>query len=147
MYSSSGIRSNSASEGKLFSDKSPFVLGLFLATLGAATGAAGSTFGADLAGDALTGVADFTGAAFALGKVTAVEAFVAGVFFEGMEALVGVEVFAMTVALEGEAVLAGVLALAVVTALVAAVVLVGTNFLAMTTGFDLTGAAFLTVAA
>jgi hypothetical protein len=147
MYSSSGIRNSSASEGKLFSDKSPFDFGLFLAALGAATGAAGSTFGAGLAGDALTGVADFTAAAFALGKVTAVEAFVAGVFFEGMEALVGVAVFAMTEALEGEAVRAGVLALAVVTALDAAVVLVGTNFLALTTGFDLTGAAFLTAAA
>jgi hypothetical protein len=141
------MRNNSASEGKLFSDKSPFDFGLFLAALGVATGATSSTFAADLAGDAFTGVADFTAAVFALAKVTAVEAFVAGVFFEGMEALVGVEVFAMTEALEGEAVRAGVLALAVVTALDAAVVLVGTNFLAVTTGFDLTGAAFLTAAA
>jgi hypothetical protein len=146
MYSSSGIRNSSASEGKLFSDKSPFDFGLFLAALGAAAGATGSTFGADLAGDALTGVADFTAAAFALGKVTAVEAFVAGVFFEGMAALVGVEVFAMTEAFESEAVLAGV-ALAVVTALFAAVVSVGTIFLATATGFGLIGAAFLTSAA
>jgi hypothetical protein len=138
---------NSASEGKLFSDKSPFDFGLFLTAFGTATGAAGSTVGAGFAGADLTGVAGFTAAAFALGKVTAVEAFVAGVFFEGMEALVGVEVCAMTEALEGDAPLAGVFALAVVTALDAAVVLVGANSLAMTTGLDMTGAAFLTAAA
>ena len=141
------MRNNSASEGKLFSDKSPFDLGLFLAALGVATGAAGSTFGADLAGDALTGVADFTAAAFALGKVTAVEAFVAGVFFEGMEALVGVEVLAIAEALEGDALLAGVLALADATALDDVVVLAEANVLAVATGLDLTDAGFLTAAA
>jgi hypothetical protein len=134
------MRNNSASEGKLFSDKSPFDLGLFLAALGAAAGAAGSTFAAVFAGTDLTGAAVFMSAAFALGRVTAVEAFVAGVVFEGMEALVGVEVLAIAEALEGAAVLAGVLALADGTVLEA-------NVLAVATGLDLTGAGFLTAAA
>jgi hypothetical protein len=141
------MRNNSASEGKLFSDISPFDFGLFLAALGGATGAAGSTFATGFAGAALTGVAGLTAAAFAVGKVTADEAFVAGVFFEGMEALVGVEVLTGTEALEGDAVLAGALALADVTVLDEVVVLAETNVLAVTTGLDLTGAAFLTAAA
>ncbi|MCF8172341.1 MAG: hypothetical protein K9J49_07900 [Candidatus Methylopumilus sp.] len=147
MYSSSGMRNNSASVGKLFSDKSPFDLGLFLAALGAATGAAGSTFAAVFSGTDLTGVAVFTTAAFALGRVTAVEAFVAGVVFEGIEALVGVEVLAIAEALGGDALLAGVLALADATALDDVVVLAEANVLAVATGLDLTGAGFLTAAA
>jgi hypothetical protein len=141
------MRNNSASEGKLFSDKSPFDLGLFLAALGAAAGAAGSTFAAVFAGTDLTGAAVFMSAAFALGRVTAVEAFVAGVVFEGMEALVGVEVLAIAEALEGAAVLAGVLTLADGTVLDDAVVLAEANVLAVATGLDLTGAGFLTAAA
>jgi hypothetical protein len=86
---------NSASEGKLFSDKSPFDFGLFLAALGIATGVAGSTFIVGFAGADLTGVAVLMAVAFALGKVTAVEALDAGVFFGGMEALVDVEVLAI----------------------------------------------------
>jgi hypothetical protein len=146
MYSSSGIRNNSASEGKLFSDKSPFDFGLFLAALGATTGSADSIFATGFAGADLTGGAVLTAAAFAFGKVTAVEAFDAGVFFGGMEALVDVEVLAIAEALEGGAVLAGVLALTGVAALDEAVVLAGINFLAGTTGVDLTDAVFLTAA-
>ena len=140
------MRNNSASEGKLFSDKSPFVLGGFFATLtGAAGAAADSTFGAGLVGADLAGVAVFTAAA--LGIVTAVEAFVAGVFFVGMEAFGGVEVLAIAEALEGDAVLAGVWALTDVAALDEVVDLAVANVLAVTTGFDLTGAAFLAAAA
>jgi hypothetical protein len=141
------MRNNSASEGKLFSDKSPFDFGLFFATLGTATGSVGSTVAAALAGDDSTGVAGFTTAVFALGRVTAVEAFVAGVFFEGMEALVGDEVLAIAVALAGDALLGGVLALADTTVLDDVVVLAETNVLTVATGFGLTGAAFLTAAA
>jgi len=141
------MRNNSASEGKLFSDKSPFDLGLFLAALGAAAGAAGSTFAAVFAGTDLTGAAVFMSAAFALGRVTAVEAFVAGVVFEGMEALVGVEVLAIAEALEDAALLAGVLALADGIVLADVVVLAETNVLAGATGSDLTDAGFLTAAA
>ena len=147
MYSSLGIRNNSASEGKLFSDKSPFDFGLFFAALGITTGAAGSIFVAGFADADVARGAVFTAVAFAFGKVTAVEAFDAGVFFGGMEALVDVEVLAIAEALEGAAVLAGVLALADGTVLDDAVVLAETNVLAVTTGFDLTGAAFLTAAA
>jgi hypothetical protein len=146
MYSSSGIRNNSASDGKLFSDRSPFDFGLFLAALGITTGAAGSIVVADFAGAALTGGAVFTAAAFAFGRVTAVEAFDAGVFFGGMEALVGVEVWAIAEALEGNSLLAGALALTAVVALDEAVVLAELNFLAVTTGVDLAGAVFLTAA-
>ena len=128
----------------MFSDKSPFDFGLFLAALGVTTGAAGSIFVAGFAGADLTGEAVFTAVAFAFGKVTAVEVFDAGVFFGGMEALVGVEVLAIAEALEGSALLAVVLALTVVAALAEAVVLAELNFLAVTTGIDLAGAVFLT---
>ena len=140
------MRNNSASEGKLFSDKSPFDFGLFLAALGATTGSAGSIFVTGFADADLAGGAVCTVVAFAFGKVTAVEAFDAGVFFEGMEALVGVEVLAIAEALDGSALLAGVLALTAVAALDEAVVLAELNFLALTTGIDLTGAVFLTAA-
>ena len=146
MYSSSGMRNNSASEGKLFSDKSPFDFGLLLAALGAATGSAGSIFVAGFAGADLMGGAVFTAVAFAFGKATAVEAFDAGVVFGGMEALVGVEVLAIAEALEGSALSAVVLALTAVAALDAAVVLAEFNFLAVTTGVDLADAVFLTAA-
>ena len=59
----------------------------------------------------------------------------------------GVEVLAIAGTLEGAAVLAGVLALADGTVLADVVVLAETNFLAVATGFDLTGADFLTAAA
>jgi hypothetical protein len=64
-----------------------------------------------------------------------------------MEALVGVEVLAIAEALEGAALLAGVLALADATGLADVVDLAETNVLAGATGFDLTGAGFLTAAA
>ena len=76
MYSSSGIRNNSASEGKLFSDKSPFDFGFFLTAFDAIAAALGA---------AAAGVA----------------AFVEGVFLEGMETLAGVEVLAGELALIG----------------------------------------------
>ncbi len=103
-------------------------------------------FVAGFAGADLTGTAVLTVGAFAFGKVTAVEAFDAGVFFGGMEALVDVEVLAIAEALEGDAVLAGVLALTDVATLDEAVVLAELNFLAVTTGVDLAGAVFLTAA-
>lgn len=59
----------------------------------------------------------------------------------------GVEVLAIAEALEGAAVLAGVLALADATVLADVVDLAETTVLAGATGFDLTGAAFLTAAA
>ena len=59
----------------------------------------------------------------------------------------GVEVLAIAEALEGAALLAGVLALADATGLADVVDLAETNVLAGATGFDLTGAGFLTAAA
>jgi hypothetical protein len=127
------MRSNSASEGKLFSDKSPFVLGVFFADLaGAAAAEADAAFDAGLAD-----VAVFNVAPLELG--TALVAFVAGVFFEGMETLRGVEVLA------GATAFAGAFLTEVVT-LAGVAVLAGADLLAGIAGLDFAGAAFFAAA-
>lgn len=130
------MRNSSTSEGKLFSDRSPFVFGDFFGVFGTGAAAAGAEFGFFAEAFAwLTegGTAFLAGAlTTTLGTVTAVvDAFVAGAFFAGMEALFGVEVL---VAAKAWADVADF------------VVLLGVLFLATMAGLGFEGAAFFAAA-
>jgi len=130
------MRNSSASEGKLFSDRSPFVFGGFFGVFGAGAAASGAEFGFFAEAFAWLTVG---GTAFLAGALTTtlgtakavVDAFVAGAFFAGMEALFGVEVLVAAKALAGVADF---------------VVLLGGLFLATTAGLGFAGAAFFAAA-
>ncbi len=130
------MRNNSVSEGKLFSDRSPFVFGGFFGVFGAGAAASGVEF--DFFAEVFAwlivgGTAFLAGALTTLGTATAVvDAFVAGAFFAGMEALFGVEVLVAAKALAGGAAVF--------------VVLLGGLFLATTAGLGFAGAAFFAAA-
>ena len=129
------MRNSSVSEGKLFSDRSPFVFGGFFGAFGAGAAASGAEFGffAEVfAWLTVGGTAFLAGALTTLGTATAVvDAFVAGAFFAGMEALFGVEVLVAAKALAGVADF---------------VILLGGLFLATTAGLGFAGAAFFAAA-
>lgn len=130
------MRNSSASEGKLFSDRSPFVFGGFFGVFGAGATASGAEFGffAEVFAWLTEGGTAFLAGALTatLGTATAVvDAFVAGAFFAGMEALFGVEVLVAAKALAGVADF---------------VVLLGGLFLATTAGLGFAGAAFFAAA-
>jgi len=130
------MRNSSASEGKLFSDKSPFVFGGFFGVFGAGATASGAEFGffAEVFAWLTEGGTAFLAGALTatLGTATAVvDAFVAGAFFAGMEALFGVEVLVAAKALAGVADF---------------VVLLGALFLATMAGLGFAGTVFFAAA-
>lgn len=126
------MRNSSVSEGKLFSDRSPFVFGGFFGVFGAGAAASGAEFGffAEVFTWLTAGGTAFLAGALTttLGTATTVvDAFVAGAFFAGMEALFGVEVLVAAKALAGVADF---------------VVLLGGLFLATMAGLGFAGTAF-----